>query len=161
MYAAVFLWMSRAHTGLKGVKEIAVGFLAGIPCTLLLVSRGHISFFMSVVVGNLLGLLVGVLLYDGVMRLIGAPRRIWLVGSVAAVSLLIVWYYSQVRLNIVPRFVAMGLNGAVVRALTAWELFRNSAGGVGRRKKPIQMRARLTRGGTRGPAAGAGRCWVS
>ena len=134
MFAVVFFWIDRVYPTVRGVRSIAIALLLEIPCTLLLLERGHLPFLVSVVIGNLLGLTVGLLLYNGVMRFVGAKNRVGVLAAVSLACLVVVTYFSAVRLDIVPRIVAMSLDSVLLRGLTAWELLRRATGGVvGRR----------------------------
>jgi diguanylate cyclase (GGDEF)-like protein len=126
MFAAVFLWMSRAYPNVRGLRSVAYGFLAGIPCTLLLVARGHISVFLSIIVANALGLLSFLLMYDGVVRFVGGRSRMHLLAAASAACVGVVYYYSEIESSIVPRIIAMGLGCALIRTAMAWQLIRAS-----------------------------------
>jgi len=128
MFAILFLWMGRAYPLVRGVRSMAAAFLVGIPCTFLLLSRGHISDFLSVIVADLLSAVCFVLLYDGILRFLGGRPKLWLVGSASAISMGVVYFSTAVRPNLVLRIAAMGLVAALVRGLTGWELLRRSVG---------------------------------
>jgi diguanylate cyclase (GGDEF)-like protein len=124
MFAILFLWMGRTFPAVRGVRSMAAGFLLGIPCTLLLLGRGHFPVWLSVSVANLLAATCFLLLYDGILRFIGGRRRLKSLCGISAIALCVVVYFSEVRHDIVPRLVAMGLATATIRAFTAWELLR-------------------------------------
>ena len=131
MFTVVFLWMRSAYPSIRGARSIVLSYLVGVPCTLFMVSRGHIPTFISVTVGNLLALLSVLFLYDGFVRFVGGRSRWWLLGGIAAVSLGVVFFYSEIRSSIVPRILAMTLSFAVFRWMLAWELLRKSTVSVG------------------------------
>jgi len=127
IFAAVFFCMKRVHPALRGVESIAMSFLLGIPGTLLIASRGSVSYFVSVTVANAFIFGSFLFLYRGVFRFIGS-RRANFVPLVAAIgSLLVLSYNSQIRENIVARIVAISLTVALIRGLIAVELFRKSS----------------------------------
>jgi diguanylate cyclase (GGDEF)-like protein len=127
MFAVIFLWMNHAYPSVRGLRSIICAFLVGIPCTFLLLSRGHIPDFLSVIVADLLSSLCFVLLYDGIVRFLGGQPRIWLAASASVVSACLVYYATEVRPNLVIRIAAMGLLAALMRGLTGWELVRGPA----------------------------------
>lgn len=124
MFGVLFLWMGRTFPAVRGVWSMTLAFLLGIPCTFLLLGRGHFAVWLSVGVANLLAVTCFLLLYDGILRFIGGRRRLKLLCGIAAVAMGVVVYFSEVEHNIVPRLVAMGLTTATIRAFTAWELLR-------------------------------------
>jgi diguanylate cyclase (GGDEF)-like protein len=128
MFSVLFLWMNRVYPAVRGVRSMAYAFLVGIPCTFLLLSRGHVSDFLSVIVADLLSAVCFVLLYDGIVRFLGGRPRLGLVTGASAISVCLVYYSTEVRPNLVLRIVAMGLLAALIRGLTGWELLRRSSG---------------------------------
>src|ERR1700678_353449 len=90
MFAIVFLWMGRVYPSVRGIRSMACAFLVGIPCTFLLLSRGHISDFLSVVVADLLSAVCFILLYDGIVRFLGGRPRLGLVVGGSAISVCVV-----------------------------------------------------------------------
>ena len=122
IFAAVFFGLSRAYPQLKGVRAVALAFMAGVPCALLLLVRGVLPGFLSITMANLLALIAYVGLYAGVVEFVGTRNR-WkpLVGmSVAVIG--VVGYFSAVRPMILPGIVAMGIAITVVGGMTAWIL---------------------------------------
>ena len=146
MFAIVFLWMGRVYPTVRGIRSMAYAFLVGIPCTFLLLSRGHISDFLSVIVADLLSAVCFILLYDGIVRFLGGQPRIGLVVGVSVVSVCVVYYSTAVRPNLVLRIVAMGLVAALIRGLTGWELLRRP---VGRASRDLDRSANLSSGGVK------------
>jgi diguanylate cyclase (GGDEF)-like protein len=140
-FAFLFLWMSRVYPRVRGIRSIVFAFLLGIPCTFLLLSRGHLSDVLSVVVANLLASACFILLYDGIVRFVGGKVRIGLVTVASAIAMAVVYYFAEVQPNVVPRIVAMGLVTALVRGLTAWELLR--ASGAASKRTPNRSVARF------------------
>jgi diguanylate cyclase (GGDEF)-like protein len=127
MFAALFLSMSRVYPMVRGIRSIGSAFLLGIPCTFLVLSRGHISDFLSVDIANVLATAGFILLYSGVVQFVSGKMRLRLVTGPSVLALGVVYYYSEVRHNILPRIVAMGMIEALLIGLTAWELLRASA----------------------------------
>jgi len=142
MFAILFLWMNRAYPAVRGVRSMACAFLVGIPCTFLLLSRGHIPDSLSVVVADVLSAVCFVLLYDGIVRFLGGRRRLWLAISASAISASVVYYSTAVRPNLALRILAMGLLAALMRGLTAWELLRASVGRTGRSGGAIRFQGK-------------------
>ena len=124
MFAVVFLWMSRAYPSVRGIRSVAGAFLVGIPCTFLLLSRGHIPDLYSVAIADLLAAACFILLYNGIVRFVGGRVRLGLVCGASVIAGGAVFYFSEVRPSVVPRIVAMGLVASLNRGLTAWELLR-------------------------------------
>ncbi|MFC5860835.1 GGDEF domain-containing protein [Acidicapsa dinghuensis] len=124
MFAILFLWMGRAFPSVRGVKSMALAFVLGIPCTFFLMGRGHIPDWLSVIVANLLAATCFLLVYDGILRFVGGRRQLGLLCAISAAALCVVVYFSEIKHDIVPRIVAMGIATATIRAFTAWELLR-------------------------------------
>lgn len=124
MFAVLFLWMGRTFPSVRGVRSMALAFVLGIPCTFLLLGRGHLPVWLSVDLANLLAVACFLLLYDGILRFVGGHRRLKLLCAISAVALGVVLYFSEVKQDIVPRIVAMELATVIIRAFTAWELLR-------------------------------------
>lgn len=124
MFSVVFLWMGRTFPTVRGVKSMALAFVLGIPCTFLLLGRGHIPDWLSVGVANLLAATCFLLLYDGILRFVGGRRQTVLLCAISAAALCVVVYFSELKHDIVPRIVAMALATATIRSFTAWELLR-------------------------------------
>lgn len=126
VFTIAFFGMKWLYPGLRGVRSVALSFLLGIPGSILIASRGHISFFVSVMVANTFVFGSFLFLYRGILRFAGSRRPIYLpVGAVVA-SLAILYYYSQVDQNIVPRLIAISLTIGLIRGLIAVELFRKA-----------------------------------
>jgi diguanylate cyclase (GGDEF)-like protein len=128
VFGTTFLGLRRSQQSLRGVGSVACGFLLGIPGVYLFTARGTISPFASVVIANLLLLLTLILLYRGILRFLGSSRSLRPVWVASFVAMAIVFYFSQVQENIVPRLIAISLIIALVRFLIAKELFAHAAG---------------------------------
>jgi diguanylate cyclase (GGDEF)-like protein len=126
MFAVVFVWMNRVYPHVRGVWSTMAGFLIGIPCSFLLIQRGFISPFWSVFVANVLAICAYAFVYDGLIRFIQGSRRTWLVAAASAIAIAVIFFYTQIQPEKVPRIVAMALIGALFRGLTAFELIRRA-----------------------------------
>ncbi len=126
VFAVAFYGMKWLYPGLRGIQSVALSFLLGIPGTILLASRGHISFFASVMVANsfLFGSFLS--LYRGILRFAGSRHSIRLPVAAAIVSLGVLYYYSQIHQDIVPRIVATSLTMGLIGSLAVVELFRKA-----------------------------------
>lgn len=122
LFAAVFVWMNRAYPQLRGMRAVAIAFVVGVPCTLLMMLRGYAAPFLSITMGNLLAIVAFLGLYKGMVQFAGAKSQLRWLAVVGAAAVGVVYYYSAIRSNIVPRIVAMGLATAVIRGATAWVL---------------------------------------
>jgi diguanylate cyclase (GGDEF)-like protein len=125
-FAVVFFTMKRSYPNLRGINTIAISFLLGVPATLLLASRGSIPYFVSVTIANCFVFGSFIFLYRGILRFIGSRRTAFIPIFVSCISLAVLFYYSQIQENIVPRIVAISLTIGLVRGLIALELFRKS-----------------------------------
>ena len=125
-FAIVFFGMKRSYPNLRGINTIAVSFLLGVPGTFLLASRGSIPYFLSITVAHCFVFGSFVFLYRGILRFLGSRRTVLIPCLVACASLAVLFYYSQIQQNIVPRIVALSVTVGVVRGLIAIELFRKS-----------------------------------
>ena len=125
-FAIVFFGMKRSYPNLRGINTIAISFLLGIPGTFLLASRGTVPFFLSVTIANCFIFGAFVFLYRGILRFLGSRRTVLVPVLVSSSSLAVLFYFSQIQQNIVPRIVAISLTIGLVRGLIALELFRKS-----------------------------------
>lgn len=125
-FALVFFGMKRSYPNLRGINTIAISFLLGIPATFLLASRGSVPFFVSVTVANCFLFGSFVFLYRGILRFIGSRRSALIPIVVSSVSLGVLFYFSEIQEEIVPRIVAISITIGLVRGLIAAELFRKS-----------------------------------
>jgi diguanylate cyclase (GGDEF)-like protein len=127
-FAIVFFGMKRAYPNLRGIDTIAVSFLLGIPGAILLVLRGAIPYFVSVLLANSFVLASFVFLYRGILRFLGSRRTILLPCAASYFSLAVLFYFTLIQDRIVPRIVAISVTIGLVRGLIAIELFRKSPG---------------------------------
>jgi diguanylate cyclase (GGDEF)-like protein len=122
----VFFGMKRTYPILRGINTIAISFLLGVPGTFLLASRGYAPHFLSVTVANCFIFGSFVFLYRGILRFLGSRKTAVLPITASCISLAVLFYYSQIQENIVPRIVAISATLGLVRGLIALELFRKS-----------------------------------
>ncbi|HWG17558.1 MAG TPA: GGDEF domain-containing protein [Acidobacteriaceae bacterium] len=125
-FALVFFGMKRSYPNLRGINTIAISFLLGIPATFLLASRGSVPYFVSVTIANCFLFGSFVFLYRGILRFIGSRRSATIPILVSCISLGVLFYFSEIQENIVPRIVAISVTIGLVRGLIAAELFRKS-----------------------------------
>ncbi|HWB33069.1 MAG TPA: GGDEF domain-containing protein [Acidobacteriaceae bacterium] len=125
-FALVFFGMKRSYPSLRGINTIAISFLLGVPATGLLASRGSMPYFASVTIANCFLFGSFVFLYRGILRFIGSRRSAFLPIVASVIALCVLFYFSEIQENIVPRIVAISLTIGIVRGLIAMELFRKS-----------------------------------
>jgi len=125
-FAVVFFGMKRTYPNLRGINTIAISFLLGVPGAFLLVARGSIPNFLSISIAHCFVLGSFVFLYRGILRFIGSRRSVFIPLTLSCVTLGILFYYSQIQNEVVPRIVAISLAIGLVRGLIAVELFRKS-----------------------------------
>jgi len=126
LFAGAFFGMKRTYPNLRGINTIALSFLLGVPGTCLLAARGSIPYFISVTVANAFVFASFIFLYRGILRFVGSRKTIYLLVAVSCLSLGVLFYFSEIRDNIVPRLVAISATIALARGLIALELFRKS-----------------------------------
>jgi diguanylate cyclase (GGDEF)-like protein len=125
-FAIVFFAIKRTYPILRGINTIAISFLLGVPGTFLLASRGSIPYFLSVTVAHCFIFGSFVFLYRGILRFLGSRRTALLPAVVSCISLAVLFYYSEIQENIIPRIIAISATIGLVRGLIALELFRKS-----------------------------------
>ena len=125
-FSIVFFSMKRSYPILRGMNTIAISFLLGIPGTFLLASRGSVPYFVSVTVANCFIFGSFVFLYRGILRFLGSRKTVLLPAVVSGMALAVLFYFSEIQENIVPRIVAISATIGLVRGLIALELFRKS-----------------------------------
>lgn len=128
VFSLVLFCMWRLYPQLRGVGYIALGFSFGIPTALLFALRGHIPNFLSIIVSNLCIFLLYIFLYRGILLFVQSKGYMPLQIAASACSLCVLFYFSQIHNDIVPRIVAISLTIGLGRALMAWELYKRSAG---------------------------------
>lgn len=126
LFAIAFLWLRHTYPRIRGVRQVTWGFLLGIPCAAIMMMQGYLAPFLSVTLANLLALAVFLCLYDGTVRFLGARSYVKVLAGLSVISLGVTYFFSDVRPNVVPRIVAMGLICAAIRGTTAWALLERS-----------------------------------
>jgi diguanylate cyclase (GGDEF)-like protein len=126
VFSVVFFGMRRANPNVRGIGYIVLSFLLGVPGILLLFMRGTIPDLLSMTVANVLVLLSFTIQYLAVIRFLNVRRPLYPILIVDAVTLVVVFYYSQIQHNIVPRIIAASIAIAIIRGLMARELLRHS-----------------------------------
>jgi diguanylate cyclase (GGDEF)-like protein len=135
----VFFGMRRAHTDLRGIGCITLSFLFGVFGILLLFLRGAIPDLLSMTVANALVLLSFTLQYLSILRFLGVRRSLYPIWAVDLAALFVVFYYSQVQHDIVPRIIAASLAIVLNRGLMSFELLHNAQGRIHMRLFGITM----------------------
>jgi diguanylate cyclase (GGDEF)-like protein len=126
IFSVVFLSMKRVYPSLRGVGSVAMSFLLAVPGTFLIASRGSLSYFASVMIAHSFIFGSFIFLYRGILRFIGSRRTLFVPCLVSGAAMAILYYYSQVQENVVPRVVALSITVGLIRGLIALELFRKS-----------------------------------
>jgi diguanylate cyclase (GGDEF)-like protein len=126
VFAIVFFGMRRANPNVRGIGFIVLSFLVGVPGILLLFMRGTIPDLLSMSVANTLVLAAFTLQYLAIIRFLHIRRPLYPILIADAAALAVVFYYSQIQHNIVPRIIAASITIAFIRGLMALELLRHS-----------------------------------
>ena len=125
-FAVVFFSMKRSYPNLRGINTIGISFLLGVPGTFLIASRGSLPNFLSITVAHCFVFGSFVFLYRGILRFLGSRRGILIPSVVSLMAIAVLFYFSQIQDNIVPRIVVLSLTIGLVRGLIAIELFQKS-----------------------------------
>ncbi len=128
VFSVVFYGMRRANPTLRGIGSVALSFLFGAPGILLLFLRGSIPDFLSMTVANALVLIAFTLEYRAILSFLGVSRPMYPIWILNAVTLMAVFYYSEVRHDIVARIIVSSIAIAIIRGLVAFELLRQARG---------------------------------
>jgi diguanylate cyclase (GGDEF)-like protein len=111
---------------LHGTGSFALGFFSGFLGCVLIVVRGSVPNFASVVVGHFLIFSAFVLFYRGILLFFRSPRTTHFLWTSVAVALLLLMYFSMADDRIAPRIVIVSLVLFLSRGLIAVELFRQA-----------------------------------
>lgn len=125
-FAIVFFGMKRTYPILRGVNTIALSFLLGVPGSFLLGSRGSIPDFLSITVAYCFIFGSFAFLYRGILRFLGSRKSAVLPLAVSVLALAVLFYFSEIQNDSVPRIVVISFTIGLVRGLIAIELFRKS-----------------------------------
>jgi len=126
VYAIVFFSMGRMHRHLPGTGSFALGFFLGFLGCVLIVIRGSLPSFVSIVVVNFLLFSAFVLFYRGILLFFRSPRTTHLLWTSVAVALLVLKYFSTVDDRSGPRIAIVSLVFFLSRCFIAVELFRQA-----------------------------------
>jgi diguanylate cyclase (GGDEF)-like protein len=135
VFSIVFLWMNREYPQIAGLRWVTGGFITGIPTTLLIIARGSVAPFVSVTIANALAILTFLLLYEGVVRFLHKRSHTQVLAILGAAALGVVFYFSEIVPDIVPRILAMGLFTGVICGTAAWPLLGLSSRQAAKRRK--------------------------
>jgi diguanylate cyclase (GGDEF)-like protein len=126
VFSIVFFGVRRAHPSLRGIGTIVCSFFLGVPGILLLFLRGAIPDLLSMTVANALVLTSFTLQYRATIRFLNVRRPLYPLLLADAAALSVVFYYSEVEHNIVPRIIAASIAIGLTRGLIAFELLSRS-----------------------------------
>jgi GGDEF domain-containing protein len=126
VYAIVFLSMGRMHRHLPGTGSFALGFFSGFLGCVLIVIRGSLPTFVSIVVVNFLLFSAFVLFYRGILLFFRSPRTTHLLWTSVAVALLLLTFFSISDNRSAPRIAIISLVFFLSRCFIAVELFRQA-----------------------------------
>jgi diguanylate cyclase (GGDEF)-like protein len=124
-FAGVFFGMKKTYPNLRGINTIAISFLLGVPGTFLLVSHS-IPEFVSVILSNCFVVASFAFLYRGMLRFLGSRRSFVVPAAISVVAIVVLFYFTQIQDQLVPRIVAVAITVGLVRGMIAIELFRKS-----------------------------------
>jgi diguanylate cyclase (GGDEF)-like protein len=125
-FSVVLFAMNRSYPVLRGMRTVAISFLLGVPGAVLLASTHVLPYRVPAVISYCFVLSSFVFMYRGILRFIGSRRTIFLPVLVSCVSLVVLFYFSEIDENISARIVAVSITIAIVRGLIALELLRRS-----------------------------------
>jgi diguanylate cyclase (GGDEF)-like protein len=124
VFSVVFFGIRRTNPKVHGIGFIVLSFVVGVPGILLLFLRGAIPDLLSMTVANSLVLASYTLQFLAVTRFLGVRRSLYPILIADAAALTVVFYYSQIQHNIVPRIIVTAIAVAFVRGRMALELLR-------------------------------------
>jgi diguanylate cyclase (GGDEF)-like protein len=125
-FSVVLFAMNRSYPVLRGMRTVAIGFLLAVPGAVLLSSSRVLPYRVPVVVSYCFVLCSFVFMYRGILRFIGSRRTIVFPVIVSCVSLVVLFYFSEIDENVGVRILAISITIAIVRGLIALELLRKS-----------------------------------
>jgi len=127
-FSIILFAMKRNYPVLRGINTIAISFLLGIPGAMLLASMGWMPHGITVAAAYLFVFASFIFLYRGILRFIGSRRTILSPVVLSCLSLVALFYFSQVEESNTGRIIAISVTIAGVRGLIALELLRKSPG---------------------------------
>lgn len=125
-FSIVFFAMKRSYPALRGMNTIAISFLLGVPGAGLLGAWGIVPRPITATAAYCFVFASFVFLYRGILRFIGSRRTIVFPLTISLIAAALLFYYSQIQLNVTVRVLAISLTIALVRGLIALELLRKS-----------------------------------
>jgi diguanylate cyclase (GGDEF)-like protein len=126
VYAIAFLGMRRMYRHLPGTGSFSLGFFSGFLGCVLILLRGSVPRFISIVVEHFFILSAFTLFYRGILLFFRSPRTTHFLWTSVAVALILLTYLSTANDRIAPRIVIVSLVLFLSRGLMAVELFRQA-----------------------------------
>jgi diguanylate cyclase (GGDEF)-like protein len=126
VYAIAFLGMRRMYRHLPGTGSFSLGFFSGFFGCVLILMRGSVPRFISIVVEHFLILSAFALFYRGILLFFRSPRTTHFLWTSVAVALILLTYFSTADDRIAPRIVIVSLVLFISRGLIAIELLRQA-----------------------------------
>jgi diguanylate cyclase (GGDEF)-like protein len=118
--------MKRTYPALRGISSIAISFLLGIPGAYLIAAHGTLPSLLTVTVAYSFVFGSFIFLYRGILRFLGSRKTAFLPAGISCVALVILFYYSEIQPNLIPRILAISFTIGMLRGLIAIELFRKA-----------------------------------
>jgi len=145
VFSVMMVGLRSLYPGLEGIKSIALGFLFGVPATLLLTLHGIIPSRLSILGGGMFVCLSSIFLYRGIRQFCceqeqrakaspSSERRdpptnlLPLLYGTSVVVMGILYYFGQVHERYGPCVFALTGMLALGRGAMAWTLFRCAGG---------------------------------
>jgi len=126
VFTFVFLGLKRIFPQVRGANPVALSFALIVPETIFVVLGGHVSPVVSVVMANTLTLSSLIAMYEAVLQFTGGTNRRWLLWFLAFTSFAVVYYNTEVHVNLAPCIISVSVVMAVIRGFTAQALFERS-----------------------------------
>jgi len=156
VFSVMMVGLRSLYPGLRGISSIAIGFMFGVPATLLLSLHGLVPSLISVIGGGASLCLSTIFLYRGIRQfccgqdlrlnagvqgLVREPpaELLPLLLGAAIVMMGVLYYYSLVQERYGPSIFAMTAYLALGRGAMAWTLFRCSRGRLQMRMFSVSM----------------------
>ena len=126
VFTIVFLGLKRIFPQVRGAYPIALGYALVVPETIFMALGGHVSPVISVLMANTLTISSLIAMYEAVLQFTGGVNRRWLLWFMAFTSFAVVYFNTEVHLNMVPCIISLALVMAAIRGFTALALFKRS-----------------------------------
>ncbi len=127
IYAIFLFGMRHLYGRLRGTGAFAASYALGIVGGLLIVGRGTIPYFLSVVVANSLIFASDLSFLIGTCQFFDIKKSIRPAWSWVILATLQITYFTVIHDNIVARIVISGLSAFFLRGLVAYHLHHQSA----------------------------------